>query len=136
MATNTIPITYEGEGDLFRAPDPEGFRQWNRRKSTKLINKLMSETEAIDHFVKDGDYLGFELYGTVRCPISLARALVRSGKTDFCVAGQSVHELDLLFAADRIKELESQLDEAEKQRAQEEVKRRIAEAAAAVKKLL
>ena len=106
MATKSIPITYEGEGDLFRAPDPEGFRQWNRRKSTKLVNKLMTETEAIDRFVKDGDYLGFELYGTVRCPISLARALVRSGKTDFCVAGQGVHELDLLFAADRIKELD------------------------------
>jgi acyl CoA:acetate/3-ketoacid CoA transferase alpha subunit len=91
---------------MLQPPDPEGFRQWNRNKSTKLVDKLMSEDEAIEKCVKSGDYIGFELYGTVRCPISLTRALVRSGKNDFRVVGQGVHELDLLFATDRVESVD------------------------------
>ena len=106
MPTKTIAISYEGEGSMIQRPDPEGFRQWNRKKNKRLVNKLMTEEEAIERFVKSGDYLGFELYGTVRCPMTLTRALVRSGKTDFRVAGQGVHELDMLLATDRIREID------------------------------
>ena len=66
----------------------------------------MTEKEVIDKFVKDGDYLGFELYGTVRCPMSLTRELVRSGKKDFRIVGQGVHELDLMFGADLVREID------------------------------
>jgi glutaconate CoA-transferase, subunit A len=101
-----IPIVAEGEAPLIQPIDLEGFREHNRKKSKALVNKLMTDEEAIDRFVKSGDYIGFELYGTVRCPLSLTRALVRSGKTDFRIVGQGVHELDLLFAADMVKEID------------------------------
>lgn len=101
-----IPITYEGQGELLQPVDPEGFRAFNRTKTTKLVSKLMSEEQAIEKFVKSGDYIGMELYGTVRCPMSLTRALVRSGKKDFKIAGQGVHEMDLLLGADLIREVD------------------------------
>ncbi len=101
-----IPIIYEGEGSLIQPIDLEGFREHNRKKSKALIDKTMSEKEAIDKYLNDGDYIGFELYGTVRCPMTLTREIVRSGKKDFRIVGQGVHELDLLFAADLVREID------------------------------
>jgi len=59
----------------------------------------MTEQEAIGRFVHDGDYVATELYGTVRCPMSLARELVRQGKKNLRAVGQGVLELDLWVAA-------------------------------------
>jgi len=101
-----IPLVEEGEASLIQPIDLEGFRNHNRGKTKALVDKMMTEEEAIMQFVKNGDYIGFELYGTVRCPMSLTRALVRSGKTDFRLAGQGVHELDLLFGANMIREID------------------------------
>ena len=85
-------------------PDLEAFREWNRiEKSRKLIDKVMTEQEAIAKFVSDGDYLGTELYGTVRCPMSVVREVARQGKRDLRVCGQGVLELDLWLAAGLIK---------------------------------
>lgn len=101
-----IPVVSEGEFSLIQDVDLEGFRAHNRSKPKALIEKTMTEEEAVERFVRDGDYIGFELYGTVRCPISLTRALVKSGKKDFRIAGQGVLELDLLFAADQVREID------------------------------
>lgn len=106
LENKSIPIVSEGEGSLINPPDLEAFRSWNRKKSKALTDKVINEKEAIDRFVNDGDYLGFELYGTVRCPMGLTRALIRSGKKNFRIAGQGVHEADLLLAADMIREID------------------------------
>ena len=104
--TKCIPIVEEGEASLIQPVDLDAFREHNRNKSKALIDKTMTEKEAIEKFVNDGDYIGFELYGTVRCPMSLTRELVRSGKKDFRIVGQGVHELDLLFSADMVREID------------------------------
>ena len=104
--TKSIPIVYEGEEPLIQPIDLDGFRDWNRKKTKKLVDKRMTEDEAIERFVKDGDYIGFELYGTVRCPLSLTRALVRSGKTGFRIAGQGVTELEYLLSQNSVKEID------------------------------
>jgi acyl CoA:acetate/3-ketoacid CoA transferase alpha subunit len=101
-----IPIVDEGEASLIQPVDLDGFREHNRKKTKALIDKTMTEKEAIEQFVNSGDYVGFELYGTVRCPMSLTRELVRSGKKDFRIVGQGVHELDLMFAADMVREID------------------------------
>ncbi|MEZ5199748.1 MAG: CoA-transferase [Bacteroidales bacterium] len=106
MLQKNIPILEEGEASLIQPIDLEGFREHNRKKSKALIDKTMTEKEAIEKFVKSGDYIGFELYGTVRCPMSLTRELVRSGKKDFRIVGQGVHELDMLFGANMVKEID------------------------------
>ena len=106
MENKSIPILYEGEGSIIQPSDLNAFRELNRQKNKKLESKLMTEEEAIDRFVKDDDYIGFELYGTVRAPLSLVRSLIRSGKKDFRLAGQAVHEADLLLGANLIREID------------------------------
>ncbi|MGE5124432.1 MAG: CoA transferase subunit A [Acidobacteriaceae bacterium] len=102
-----MEILESGIGEMIQPPDIEAFREWNRtKKSRKLTDKLMSEQEAISTFVYDGCYIGTELYGTVRCPMSLARELIRQGKKDLRVCGQGVLELDQWLGAGLVKKLD------------------------------
>jgi glutaconate CoA-transferase subunit A len=102
-----MEIVDSGIGELIQPPDLEAFREWNRtQKSRKLIDKRMSEQEAIARFVQDGSYIGTELYGTVRCPMSLIRELIRQGQKDLGVAGQGVLELDMLLAAGQVSKID------------------------------
>jgi len=102
-----LRVIESGIGELIQTPDLDGFREWNREKKTRaLVDKLMTEEEAISRFVYDGCYLGTELYGTVRCPMSLVREVVRQGKKDLRLAGQGVTELDLLLGAGLVKTLD------------------------------
>ena len=100
-------VIESGVGELIQYPDLDAFREWNRdKKSRALVDKVMTEQEAIARFVYDGCYIGTELYGTVRCPMSLAREVVRQGKQDLRVAGQGVEELDLWLGAGLVKKLD------------------------------
>ncbi len=96
-----------GIGELIQPPDLDTFREWNREKKPRaLVDKVMTEAEAISRFVYDGCYIGTELYGTVRCPMTLVREVVRQGKKDLRVAGQGVTELDLWLGAGLVKTLD------------------------------
>jgi acyl CoA:acetate/3-ketoacid CoA transferase alpha subunit len=99
-------VIASGSGELLQPPDMDAFREWNRRKSKALVDKRMSEQAAIARFVHDGDYVGTELYGTVRAPMSLTRELIRQGKRDLHLAGQGVLELDLIVAAGLVKAMD------------------------------
>ena len=100
-------VIKSGKGELIQPFDLDEFREWNRtRKTRKLVDKLMTEQEAVQQFVYDGCYIGTELYGTVRCPMSLAREVLRQGRKDLRVCGQGVLELDLWLAAGIIKKLD------------------------------
>uniref|UniRef100_A0A7C4CBT2 CoA transferase subunit A n=1 Tax=candidate division WOR-3 bacterium TaxID=2052148 RepID=A0A7C4CBT2_UNCW3 len=100
-------VLESGIGELFQPPDPDGFREWVRTKKTSgLVDKVMTEQEAIARFVQDGDYIGTELYGTVRAPMSLCREVIRQGRKHLRVAGQGIHEIDLLLAADLVDTLD------------------------------
>jgi len=101
-----MEIIQSGIGALIQPPDINAFREWNRQKPKGLVDKRMTEAEAINRFVNDGDYIGTELYGTVRCPVSLVSEIIRQGKKDLRLAGQGVYEADLLLAAGLIKELD------------------------------
>ncbi len=102
-----MDILESGVGELIQPFDLDEFREWNReKKSRKLEDKVMSEQDAVSRFVYDGCYIGTELYGTVRCPMSLAREVVRQNKKDLRVCGQGVLELDLWLAAGLVKKLD------------------------------
>lgn len=102
-----MDVLESGIGEIIQPYDLDEFREWNRtKKSRKLTDKLMGEQEAIRQFVYDGCYIGTELYGTVRCPMSLAREVVRQGRKDLRVCGQGVLELDLWLAAGIVKKLD------------------------------
>jgi len=100
-------VLARGRGELIQPPDMEAFREWNRtQKSRALIDKRMTEREAVSRFVTDGCYIGVELYGAVRCAMSLVREVVRQNKRNLSVAGQGVFELDLWVAAGLVRKLD------------------------------
>ncbi len=102
-----MEILESGIGELIQPPDIEGFRERNRtQKTRKLVDKLMSEQEAVSAFVYDDCYIGTELYGSVRCPMSLSREVIRQGRKNLRVCGQGVLELDLWLAAGMVKKLD------------------------------
>jgi glutaconate CoA-transferase subunit A len=101
-----MKVLQEGIGKLIQPPDLNAFRSSNRDKPKAMIDKRMSEAEAVQEFIHDGDYIGTELYGTVRCPQSLVNEIVRQGKKDLRVAGQGVYELDILLGASLVKALD------------------------------
>lgn len=99
MNQQSMKILRKGKGKLLTPVDLEDFRKHNRSKTKALVDKVMTENEAITRFVKENDYIGVELYGTVRCPMSLTRELIRHGFHGLRSAGQGVLESDLLAAA-------------------------------------
>jgi len=101
-----MKVITSGKGIMLQPPDLNDFREHNRTKPRGLIDKQMTEAEAVSKFINDGDYIGTELYGTVRCPQSLVNEIVRQGKKDLRVAGQGVYELDMLLGASLIKALD------------------------------
>ena len=100
-------VIEEGIGELIQPPDMEAFREWNRtQKTRRLVDKVMDEHEAIRSFVYDGCYIGTELYGTVRAPMSLTRELIRQQPKNLRVSGQGVLELDMILAAGLVEALD------------------------------
>ena len=101
-----MDILQSGIGELLQPPDVNALRAWNHRKPKSLVDKRMPEAEAIGRYVHDGDYVGTELYGTVRCPMSLVSEIIRQGKKDLRFAGQGVLELDMLLGAGLVKAMD------------------------------
>lgn len=92
---------------LFQPPDPDGFRRFLRdEKDFSLRSKLMTEREAVKRFIHTGDYVGFELYGTVRCPLSIVREIVRQRVAGLRLMGQGLMDADFLIAAGLVTELD------------------------------
>lgn len=102
-----LPKTVKLTGPFLQNPDPDGFRAHNRdRKTLTPAPKIMDEHEAVRRFIKDGDYVGFELYGTVRCPLSVVREMIRQRKRRLRVLGQGLMDVDFLLAAGLVSALD------------------------------
>jgi glutaconate CoA-transferase subunit A len=81
-------IIAAGKGE-YPAPDPDGFREHVRtRKERRLVNKVMTEQEAVSRFVSDGDYLAYDQNIAVRGPGSLFREIIRQRKKNLWVAAK------------------------------------------------
>ncbi|GAG43533.1 unnamed protein product, partial [marine sediment metagenome] len=84
----TVDILAEGKGEYLNV-DPDGFRDWVREhKDRALVPKLMSEKEAVDKFVQDGDYLLYECTYLQRGPSSLIREVIRQKKKELWVGAK------------------------------------------------
>ena len=78
----SLDILAEGRGEYLKV-DPDGFREWVRdHKDRAMVPKLMSEKEAVEKLVSDGDYLVYECNYLQRGPASLIREVIRQKKTD------------------------------------------------------
>ncbi|MDD4858836.1 MAG: hypothetical protein PHR56_01325 [Dehalococcoidales bacterium] len=87
--SETIEIIAEGQGNLFQPPDPDGFRAYVRSHKPKgLVNKIMTEQEAVSKFVQDGDYTVVDCNMFQRGPSSLVREVIRQRKKNLGIAGR------------------------------------------------
>ncbi len=83
-----MEILASGKGE-FRMPDPDGFREYVRLHKPKgLVNKVMSEQEAVKTFVLDGDYISYDCTMFQRGPSSMFREIVRQGIKDLWVGAK------------------------------------------------
>jgi acyl CoA:acetate/3-ketoacid CoA transferase alpha subunit len=102
-----MEVLESGIGELFCPVDPAGQRKYFREhKSMALKSKVMTEHDAVSKFVKPGDYIGFELYGSVRCSMSIAREIARQKIGNLRMVGQGINEIDTLIAADLVDTLD------------------------------
>lgn len=101
-----MEILESGIGELLQPPDINAFREWNRKKNKSLIDKRMTEAEAVQRFIHEGNYIGTELYGSVRCPMSVVNEIVRQDIKNLRMVGQGVYESDILLAAGLVKAMD------------------------------
>ena len=101
-----MDVIEAGIGPMIQPVDLQAFREWNRQKPKGLMDKRMTETEAVQRFIREGMYIGTELYGTVRCPMSLVREIIRQDIRNLRLVGQGVMELDMLLGAGLVKAMD------------------------------
>lgn len=102
-----MEVLESGLGKLICPTDPNRARDFMRKnKKMELKDKRMTHQEAVAQFVKPKDYLGIELYGTVRCPLSLTREIVRQKIGNLGFVGQGVLEADYLLGAGLVDEMD------------------------------
>jgi len=77
-----MQVIESGAGE-FLAPDPDAFRAYVRsNKERRLVNKVITEQEAVSRFVSDGDYVAYDQNMAIRGPASLFREIIRQRKKD------------------------------------------------------
>ncbi len=89
----------ESSGELFGFQHPDKMREFFRKKSRKMLPKLMSMKEAAEKMVKEGDYLSVGGFGLVRIPTAFLHELLRQKKKGLsCATFTSNFDTDLLAA--------------------------------------
>jgi len=86
---------------LLTDPDPDNAREFFRKKSRKMVDKVMSLKDAIEKFVHDGGYLAIGGFGAIRTPIAACHEIVRQGRKNMGFAGHtSTHDFEVLSAGE------------------------------------
>lgn len=94
-------VVAQGEGPLFMDPDADKAREFFREKDRTLKNKVMSEKEAVEKFVHDGDYLAVGGFGANRIPTAICHEIVRQRRKNLIFAGHtSTHDFQILAAGE------------------------------------
>jgi glutaconate CoA-transferase subunit A len=90
----------EGTAEI-RFTHPDAFREWVRQhKRREMVEKLLSEREAIARFVADGDYLAYDFSSLTRGPQALVREIIRQRRADLWVCAEfTLHETALLVGS-------------------------------------
>jgi 3-oxoacid CoA-transferase subunit A/glutaconate CoA-transferase subunit A len=103
-----MEVLSEGQGELIGWHDPDEARKWVlENKSRELKSKLMTASEAVSLFVKDGDYIASGGFGGIRVSMPVVHEIVRQKKRNLAMAGKTaVHDLDILVASGCVNRVE------------------------------
>ena len=65
---------------LFSRPDSDAARAAFAQKPRGLVDKVMTVTEAVQRFVRDGDYFASGGFGVNRIPTAILHEILRQGR--------------------------------------------------------
>jgi glutaconate CoA-transferase subunit A len=90
-----------GQGELFMSPNVEDARAFFHQKKKLMISKLTSVKEAVERYVKNGDYLAVGGFGGVRIPTALLHEVIRQQKKNLGFSGHvATHDCQILSAGE------------------------------------
>jgi len=94
-----MQVLDEGVNPLFMDPDPDKAREFFRTKTRAMVDKRMSEKEAVEKFVIDGCYLAIGGFGANRIPNAIVHEIVRQRRKHLGFLGHtSTHDFQVLCA--------------------------------------
>ena len=94
-----MEVLDQGVNPIFTDPDPDKAREFFRQKSRAMVDKRMTEKEAVEKFVHDGDYFAAGGFGANRIPNSILHEIVRQRKKNLGFLGHtSTHDFQVLAA--------------------------------------
>jgi len=89
----------ETQGKIFTEIDPDVMRDFFRKKSRKMVNKVTTVEKAVSEMIHDGDYIAIGGFGGVRIPTAVVHEIVRQGKKNLGFLGHtSTHDSEILIA--------------------------------------
>ncbi|PNR92279.1 CoA transferase subunit A [Petrotoga sp. 9PWA.NaAc.5.4] len=77
------------EGELFTGPDPDEMRDFFRKKTKNLVNKLTTVSKAVSELINDGNYIAVGGFGMVRLPTAVLLEIVRQKKKNLGFSGHT-----------------------------------------------
>lgn len=85
-------------GREYKFIHPDEFRKHVlEKKNRKPVEKVLTEKEAVEKFVSDGDYIVYDFSSLTRGPQALIREIIRQGKKDLWIGAEfTLHESPLL----------------------------------------
>src|SRR5262245_52903900 len=84
---------------LFSSPASDDARAGFASKPRGLVDKVMSVSEAVSRFVRDGDYLATGGFGTNRLPTAVCHEILRQKKQNLGFSGHTAtHDFQILAA--------------------------------------
>jgi glutaconate CoA-transferase subunit A len=84
---------------LFASPASDAARAAFAAKPRGLVDKVMSVTEAVARYVRDGDYFATGGFGTNRIPSAVCHEILRQKKQNLGFAGHTTtHDFQILAA--------------------------------------
>jgi len=89
----------ETQGKIFTEIDSDVMRDFFRKKSKKMINKLTTVKEAVSELIHDGDYIAVGGFGMIRIPTAILHEIVRQERKGLGFLGHtSTHDCEILAA--------------------------------------
>lgn len=95
-----MEVLLQGQAEI-RFMHPDDFREWVKtHKKREVVEKLMTEGEAVSRLVSDSDYITYDFSSLTRGPQALVREIIRQRKRDLWVCAEfTLHETPLLVGA-------------------------------------
>ena len=103
-----MEILSEGIGELIGWHDPDDAREWViNNKSRELKNKVITAKEAVERYVRDGDFIASGGFGHVRVSMAIVYEMIRQKKRNLIMAGKTaVHDCDILVGSGCVNRVE------------------------------